>query len=55
MAVGEALEDLDLALQVIEELRTEPTPINGLDRDLVVCLLYDDTDNNDNMVELGGG
>ena len=37
--VGEALEDLDLAVEVIEELRAQPTPVHGLDRDLVASFL----------------
>ena len=37
--VGEALEDLDLAVEVIEELRAQPTPVHGLDRDLVTSFL----------------
>ena len=39
MAVGQALEDLDLALEVIKELWAESTPVYSLDCDLMVCLL----------------
>ena len=37
--VGEALEDLDLAVEVIEERRALPTPVHGLDHDLVASFL----------------
>lgn len=39
MSVGETLQDLYLALEVVEELGTEATPVHCLDRNLVVCLL----------------
>ena len=40
MPVGQALKDIDLALEVIEELRAEATSVHRLDRNLVMCLLY---------------
>jgi hypothetical protein len=39
MPMRERLEDLNFALQVLEELRGEIVAFNGLDGDLVSCFL----------------
>ena len=40
MSMGEVLQDVDLALQIVEQLGAQAAPVNCLDSDLLARFLW---------------
>ena len=40
MSMGEVLQDIDLALQIVEQLGAQTAPVNCLDSDLLTRFLW---------------